>query len=532
MDLLSLGLQSRKTGIRPKQNLKKDKFEMEDVDEFFAEVDEGTPGPSGSVAAFRQYRDDPLTDSNESSNSYKATAGSFNNVARRINFTDAEVENYNLSPISVSSKASSKKKNKKSPLRSPLPEHRSNGLFVSEYEEDDGDSSRENVHEGAQNLDFDDSFNPVDDNYDHGDDEKMSPVANLEAPKRAKPKKASTKSVKQTTKPTKTTKSAASLTKKMALGKTTGAARKRARKQIDQGHDEEEDEDDEENDVESPTTTTKKRSANSSVRSTPQQIITRYSPLPSPPPEENGLRRSRRTRIAPLAYWRNERIIYGRAEISTDPDATLAQDLLRVPMQEIEEVVQVPEQPEQPVARPRKRSPPKTKRATKKLAQEQEDETDLNLSGSEWIGGGSLDLEVFEDNAEVTKTVAFAPDTGDFKEPELATSLDDYKVAPLFVDNKDFCASGLIDLPFEGRKTSSTSKDSLLTFHVVKGFIEVTLGNEAFNVIQGCSFQVPPHNVFGFKNLGQGSARLFFVQTRVPVNNPTDINDSEDDELW
>jgi centromere protein C len=525
MDLLSLGLQSRKTGIRPKQNLKKDKFQMEDVDEFFAEVDEATPGPSASVAPFRRYDVDPLTDSNESSNSYKATAGSFNNVARRINFTDAEVENYNLSPISVTSKSSSKKRNKKSPLRSPLPEHQSNGLFVSEYDENEDDNFGQTVQETAQNQDFDDSFNPV-------DNVELSPVPIIEASKkRAGPKKSVKKGVKQPTK------SAASLTKKMVLGKTTGATRKRVHKQIEpddeSDENEEEDEDNEkEDEITSPITTTKKRSANSSVRSTPQQIVTRYSPLPSPPPEENGLRRSRRTRIAPLAYWRNERIIYGRAEISTDPDATLAQDLLRVPMQEIEEVVQVPEQPKQPVARPRKRSPPKTKKTTKKLVLKPEDETDLNLNGSEWIGGGSLDLEVFEDDVEVTKTVAFAPDTGDFKQPDLVTTLDNYKVAPLFVHNKDFCASGLIDFPFEGRKASSTSKDSLLTFHVVNGLIEVTLGNEAFNVIQGCSFQVPPDNVFGFKNLGQGSARLFFVQTRVPVNNSTNINDSEDDELW
>ncbi len=47
--------------------------------------------------------------------------------------------------------------------------------------------------------------------------------------------------------------------------------------------------------------------------------------------EDDGVsRRSKRTRIEPLAYWKNEKIIYGRRDSGISPISTIIQDVIRI----------------------------------------------------------------------------------------------------------------------------------------------------------------------------------------------------------
>lgn len=74
------------------------------------------------------------------------------------------------------------------------------------------------------------------------------------------------------------------------------------------------DESDKENEVNQPRKQTKR------IRTAPKkktkEVSDRYvvEELQSPPVKTPGARRSRRRRIQPLAYWKNERVVYGRRE--------------------------------------------------------------------------------------------------------------------------------------------------------------------------------------------------------------------------
>ena len=257
--------------------------------------------------------------------------------------------------------------------------------------------------------------------------------------------------------------------------------------------------------------------------SQPNEVIVQPSPLPSPPPE--GLRRSKRTKIAPLAYWRNERIVYSRAnEANGDPDSTLISDIRKVPLQEIREVVHIPE-PQKKKIPARRGRPPKNGTATRGRKPKPKPETydyesDPEIEGSEWFKKKSLEAEVFlSEDTKVERVVAWTPDGGEFQQPPPSNKglqvVENFKVAPLFDADSDMIAAGLLEFPVEGFKSLRTAGESLFIFHVAKGLVEVTLNSEKFVVTRGCSFEVPKLNIYSLKNIGQVTARLFFVQCQL-----------------
>lgn len=255
-----------------------------------------------------------------------------------------------------------------------------------------------------------------------------------------------------------------------------------------------------------------------------REVIMQPSPLPSPPPE--GLRRSKRTKIAPLAYWRNERIVYSRAnDAAGDPDSTLISDIRKVPLQQIYEVVHIPEPLKQkhPARRGR---PPKNDKGTlrgrkpKPKPEGYDYESDPEIEGSEWFKQKSLEAEVFlTEDSRAERVVAWTPDGGDFQLPPPPSKglqvVENFKVAPLFDADSDMIAAGLLEFPVEGFKSLRTAGDSLFIFHVAKGMVEVTLNTDKFVVTRGCSFEVPKLNIYSLKNIGQTTARLFFVQCQL-----------------
>eukprot|EP00842_Homolaphlyctis_polyrhiza_P001547 jgi/Hompol1/2393/HPOL_005979-RA len=51
---------------------------------------------------------------------------------------------------------------------------------------------------------------------------------------------------------------------------------------------------------------------------------------------EDGVRRSRRTKVAPLAYWKNERVVYGRRVSGVNPVPTSIKDVIRAPPDDLD----------------------------------------------------------------------------------------------------------------------------------------------------------------------------------------------------
>ncbi|CUM45989.1 uncharacterized protein AC631_01124 [Debaryomyces fabryi] len=527
MDLLNLGSQSRKTGLKPRANLRKDKYNMEDVDEFFAEEEEDK---DNDYTERRPQKSDrsiyasglAASRGSEVSAESSTPRHNFNNVARKINFTDVEAEPFNLSPISIQSKHS-KNRNKKSPLRSPLQENKARRLTEGGTGDDEGYDYNDNIDmdNDLYGDDIDMSLSPVDlspiklrTEY-ISKDSKKSPDGTPKS--KSKPKSKSS-----------VNKSASSLTKKMALGTTKPRRKRHIVEEESEEDTTQEYSPDEKSELLSPPPTTKKEPVRNQIS---QEKITKPSPLPSPPPD--GLRRSKRTKIAPLAFWRNERIVYTRAADEEDADTTLASDIKNIPLQEIEAVVHIPEANKYiSTTANKKRSglklritPPKLKKSLpKQVAYDYESDPEIN--GSEWFKDKSLKLRVFEGPSDdrVERSIAWAPNEGDFENPPNTGEIENFKVAALFGDDRDFTAGGLIEFPYGGFKSLRNSSDSVYIFHVVKGLIEVTLNENKFVVTRGCSFHVPRANTFAFKNLGQDTSKLFFVQSKKVI--------ADDDEEW
>ncbi|CAK7913079.1 inner kinetochore subunit Mif2p [[Candida] anglica] len=519
MDLLNLGSQARRTGLKPRENVARDRHDMEDIDEFFADegendfVSEQSSKPSVPRATSRASGAPVSRSITEESQTRRPRGGDFNNVARKIDFTETEAESFTLSPITFSAKGAPVKKNKKSPLRSPLPERRDVGYENNDNDNDDFDMG------GLSDLDM--SLSPV----------EIPEVVNT---------REEVKQRRGTGTNSSSTPKAPSLTKRMALGKSSGKRRAMPKKrqqsppppsssQEDYSRSYIDDESSGEEymdtsykeeaaiSVPSPPRKSKKRPSNKG--STPQAssyTVTNPSPLPSPPPD--GLRRSRRTKIAPLAFWRNERIVYSRAHEDEihDADSTELRFMKLAPLQEIKEVVHIPEVTTQTDRRP-KHQPRHATRASSIGASTKE----TNIEGSEWFKDESLTLEVFNEQGGDKRTkrrIAWAPGSGNFFTPPSdannPASRENFKLATLFDGDNNFTASGLLELPISGFKKLRHTAEHVFIFHVVQGTLEVTLNESVFVVTGGCSFEVPRGNMYGLRNVGQDTARVFFVQTK------------------
>lgn len=235
--------------------------------------------------------------------------------------------------------------------------------------------------------------------------------------------------------------------------------------------------------------------------------------LPSPPPE--GLRRSKRMRCKPLAYWRNERIIYSRSDDFADEynNNTLLSDVHKIPLQEIKEVVKVPEPTPDKQTRKRKR---KSGSHPNKTSNKLKNQDSGKYTEPEWFNDGKIEAQVFLDDEKLaTECIAWAPDGGAFTKPVADPKSDlaeEFEVAPLFDSNSHDIAAGLLHLPPRGFKSLRSARDSTFIFYLAEGNLEVELNQSKFIVSKGCSFKVPRLNIYSLKNRASERARLFFVQ--------------------
>lgn len=515
MDLLKLGAQSRKTGIKPKENLAKDRHDMEDIDEFFEETSW-------------------LSSKSASSSKSQEFASIGTNILQSLTKKHLGVRKIN--PIKLLHRMTERDDNSSSNTKIHGKEENSNYFQSNDTLEASKDEmeppKEEPLYQNIPLMYMDQDLDPNEPEYEHYERDTsqndarnviLSPISD-ESPIIEDDKRKGNVLKSSTTKP-----KASKLTKNMALAKPRRVMPKIPESDLDDIEDP-----GSENEVpvlssdsdgisdlnystqESKfSTQSSTRSQSSNYKSSQDIYITQPSPLPSPPPE--GLRRSRRRKIAPLAYWRNERIVYSRAnDSSADPDSTLIRDIQRIPLQEIREVVHMPEQTKRII--PNKSKKPRAKKKSK--LETYDYESDPEIEGSEWFKSKSLETEIFEnEETKKRKVVAWAPDGGSFQLPPPSKNgqqvVENFRVAPLFDADLDVIAAGLLDFPFEGFKSSRTTGESLFIFHVAKGLIEVTLNSEKFVVTRGCSLEVPKYNIYSFRNIGQGSARLFFVQCQL-----------------
>lgn len=514
MYLANLGGRSRKLGLVPKDNIKIDRYGLEDVDDFFG--DDSIASPGKPELERKQSRSQSRSQFKKQVEPVKEQP--FDNIARKINFNDEDAdETFNLS--STISNKKSPAINKQSPLRSPLAEQDFDyNQFDDDIPEDDMNLEQDRSHGN------DESVGVVDFSMDDNDDNSLEEERPIEVFRK-------TRSTKGESKP-RLIKGSSSFTKKMALGKTkilpssftddTTSSITEYNESPTELEDDEKDESFQEYSSEM-----------SGVRRS--QVINE-SNLPSPPPDNTtGLRRSKRTRIKPLAFWRNERIIYTQDFNSDeDFDTTLARDIHNIPLQLIKEVVHIPDNNSENIRSTTKKSSTRSRRKLVKRPQtptsdndtNDDDEQEIgdkeeqeNLSGTEWMQDEDcLELTVKDNGGLKKRKIAYNQNGGNFKQQ----SDDNYKVATLFDEDRDFCAGGMLELPVDGFKPPVTVTGSTYMFNVMKGTIRVTLNEDVFIVKKGCKLQIPEGNEYSLRNVGKSEAYLFFVQ----ISKPEEVEDT------
>lgn len=524
MDLLNLGYEARKTGLRARDGVARDKYDMEDLDEFFADSTWDPPSKTTSVHISRSTSRSPLATPTPKqpslSNFTKRTLG-----VPRLRIQQKRLEDSETAELSNTPHRSEEWPNKTS--KEPYIDDETNEPDADNFDLDEvqpfDPELRSNDSTGHQSFDTEarNSPRPLSISRKEGGKEAQTDTEGNNVPEeRMDDELVHVDSKSDLAKDIPSTPS--SEEKVMFKSNVSPAKRQLVLENLYENASEASEpeyhqtfdtdvslESDSFSDLDAndePSQTQGDDTLegdNFSLQRSKELLL-----LPSPPPE--GLRRSRRIRCKPLAFWRNERIIYSRANESEidDYDNTLVNDIHKVPLQEIKEIVKVPE-PNLHQSKRRK----KNENRGKKLKQKAESKSSQE---PEWFKEGKIEAQVFHDDESTSvECIAWAPDGGIFSkavDDSKGDSAEDFQVAPLFDSENNEMAAGLLNLPANGFKSLRSTKDSTFIFYVSEGTVEVELNQSKFVAIQGCSFKVPKLNIYSLKNKSSDKVRLFFVQ--------------------
>ncbi|OQV07835.1 hypothetical protein CLAIMM_12203 isoform 1 [Cladophialophora immunda] len=278
------------------------------------------------------------------------------------------------------------------------------------------------------------------------------------------------------------------------------------------------------------------------------EIVERVKARPGPPrslyilrretPTDDSVRhtRSGRASVKPLAYWRNERCVYGAS-----PGGGSLADGARFPLNSIKEIVRI-EEIEPNIGRKKSKTKKKNGKGRGKGPQrpvEESEESDSEFDMDEipddpdaepWeTGTGTLRGNVsIWDNEEQAPTeleeeveIAHAPAAIKTREVKGSSFHDGptFRYAKLL--STKFFGTGLVDLPPGGVKRPKNSRKMHMSFFVVKGRVTVTVGPAGgeetgsmnrFSIGKGGFWQVPRGNQYSIENEMEKPARIFFSQ--------------------
>lgn len=235
------------------------------------------------------------------------------------------------------------------------------------------------------------------------------------------------------------------------------------------------------------------------VRARPGQQKSLYILRRETPADESVTHtRSGRVSVKPLAYWRNERCVYGGS-----PSAAQLADGARFPLNSIKEIVRTDEVD----LGTKKRGGvggKKGKGKTKKRAEESDSDSDMDEpsvdpNAEEWelergIFRGKTSVWDPQQQAplEVEEEVdlAYAPAAIETRE----VPKSDFKYAKLL--STKFFGTGIVDLPPGAEKRPKNSRKMLMSFFVFKGRVTVEVGpygqaQSTFSVGKGGFWTVP-----------------------------------------
>ncbi|OBT75244.1 hypothetical protein VF21_05617 [Pseudogymnoascus sp. 05NY08] len=246
------------------------------------------------------------------------------------------------------------------------------------------------------------------------------------------------------------------------------------------------------------------------VESSPAQI--QRGP---PRPRQNGLfilrretpelgnfatTRSGRASIKPVAYWKNEAIVYGEDE-AADGDASFL-------LPTIKEVIRHDDVEKEKSKRGKKRGPRAHKREEE---HEEEDESEPWESEPGHMYGAirawNPDDPTGSESAEIEDEIAFS------NAAIITREIPGSNVKFAKILTLPFFGCGMVDLPPGAVKKPKNSRKMQMAFFIHKGRVVVTVGdNDPFRIGTGGMWQVPRGNLYSIENDSDKTARIFFSQ--------------------
>lgn len=194
--------------------------------------------------------------------------------------------------------------------------------------------------------------------------------------------------------------------------------------------------------------------------------------------EEGIVKRSSRMKYAPLEYWRNEKVKFGRRKSGLFP----------VPV--IQEIIRVPDQDEDGQRRKKGKS---------------------HSSAAKYTVPESVEF-VATDGRPADAPLIISSDA---KIAFKSVQNESYKIAKLLVDpeNKGLF-SGFLLLPPHGEKSVSDSGVLTILGYVISGEIELTIHETTVVLARGASFVIPKYNQYRIANPTNRDTKCFIVNQR------------------
>ncbi|KAI9065444.1 hypothetical protein FKP32DRAFT_495726 [Trametes sanguinea] len=245
-------------------------------------------------------------------------------------------------------------------------------------------------------------------------------------------------------------------------------------------------------------------------------------------PDDNmdGVRRSKRLRYSPLAWWRLEKVVYGRRESG------------KCLVPSIKEIHRIPQVKPEPLGARKKRgsSRRKSRTATAEPEVQQvvvydpeegwDDQTDPHCEVLEY----GEDKEVMRREYSrhlcvvainiLTSWIAGVAFTAKMLAPKAAAQGAFY-FQKIFGDG-DFLAAGQLIIPPGSTKPTKGTKDNTFIFYVIQGAVKFAVHKSNFVLATGACFMVPRGNVYYIQNVCDRDAKLFFAQARKMPEEPKD----------
>ncbi|XP_078352857.1 uncharacterized protein LOC144637673 isoform X2 [Oculina patagonica] len=216
--------------------------------------------------------------------------------------------------------------------------------------------------------------------------------------------------------------------------------------------------------------------------------------------DEQNTRRSKRTIVPPLQYWKNERIDYERRKSGGWCIKGIIKNPTPTPKHK-----RKPKQTKKPVV---------SKERNGNAVDSTEEEFEHDLEGFQEIINPSGTVLNPENNEQVEMDIFHLPGMLNFTNPSGKPAQDD---DPLIVHkfiSQPLFGGGHVVLRPGAEKGRQFVRNDTMVFYVIKGRVMVTVHQSSAVLHTGSTFFVPQGNSYNIKNLKKTDAELMFVQIK------------------